>query len=339
MTDLSTQYMGLELKNPIILSASPLTRKIDALRQFEDAGISAITMHSLFEEQIKFEAEELNYYLDRGKYRYSESIDDYPEEAHLCYRTGPETYLEQIAAIKQAVSVPVIASLNGATTGGWIDYAEQLQQAGADALEINLYFLTTDPAADGRRVEQTYLDVLKAVKGHVSIPVAMKLSPFFSATANMALQLDKAGADALVLFNRFYQPTIDIDELDVVPHLELSSSSESLLPQRWVAILFGRISASMLLTSGVSDARGVIQAVMAGADAVSICSHFLRCGAAALAPMLDGISRYIEQHEYDNLRQMRGILSASKSPDPAAFERANYMKALGSIVESPQIPH
>lgn len=337
--DLTTQYMGLELKNPIILSASPFTRKIDCVRQVEDAGIAAITMHSLFEEQIKFEAEELNYYLDRGKYRYSESIDDYPEEAHLHYRTGPEEYLEQILAIKSAVSIPVIASLNGMTTEGWIDYAEKIQQAGADALEINLYFLPTDTAISGRQVEQTYLDVLKAVKAYVTIPVAMKLSPYFSSTANMALQLDKAGADALVLFNRFYQPALDIDELDVVPKLVLSTSNDSLLPQRWVALLSGRISASMSLTSGVDDARGVIQAIMAGADAVSICSVLLKQGLGVVPTMLAGIEHYIGQHEYTGVRQMRGVLSAAKSPDPGAFERANYMKALGSIAEPPQIPH
>ncbi len=337
--DITTQYMGLQLKTPIILSASPFTHKADSVRKLQDAGVGAITMHSLFEEQIKFEAEELNYYLDRGKYRYSESLDDYPEEAHEYYRTGPENYLEQLAAVKAQVDVPVIASLNGVTTGGWIEYAEKLQEAGADALEINLYFLPTDPEMSGRDVEQRYIDVLRAVKGHVSIPVAMKLSPFFSATANMVTQLDKAGVDGLVLFNRFYQPALDIDELDVRPRLVLSTPEDSLLPQRWIALLFGRINASMSLTSGVHDSRGLVQALMAGADAVSICSVLLKQGPAAVGEMLNGLQEYMGQHEYTSVREMRGVLSAAKSPDPASFERANYMKTLAIRAEPPQIPH
>lgn len=326
--DLSTTYMGLKLSGPVASSASPLARDLDAVRKLEDAGASAITMYSLFEEQITHEAEELSHFLDIGKDRYAESLSDFPEEAYDHLRTGPEEYLEQLARVKKAVGVPVIGSLNGSTLGGWMDYARRIAEAGADALEVNLYFLATDPMTSSTKVEKLYLDVLKAVKKAVAIPVAMKLSPYFSSMAHMAAQLDRAGADSLVLFNRFYQPTIDADRLEVRPDLQLSTPADSRLPLRWVAILYGRVQASLALTSGVHDATGVVQGIAAGASLVNVCSAVLKDGPGKVAELLDGLRRWMDEHAYESVDQMRGILSQRSCPDPQAFERANYMRTL-----------
>jgi len=328
--DLSTEYMGLALKNPVVLAASPLARDLGAVRRLEDAGAAAITMHSLFEEQVTHDAEALSYFLDIGKDRYAESLSDFPEEAIEVFKTGADEYLEHLAKVKASVGVPVIGSLNGTTAGGWTDYARKIEQAGADALEINLYIVATDPGASGADVEAVYLDALRAVKGGVGIPVAMKLSPYFSSMAHMAAQLDDAGADGLVLFNRFYQPVIDADHLAVRPDLALSAPEESRLPLRWIAILHGRVKASLAATSGIHDAGAVVQAVMAGADVAEVCSAVLAGGPEKVRDLIDGLGRWMAEHEYESVAAMRGTLSQASCPDPAAFERANYMKTLGS---------
>lgn len=326
--DLTTSYMGLALKNPVVPSASPLSHKIDNIRRMEDAGAAAITLHSLFEEQLEFEAASLSHFLDYGTYSFAEALSYFPEPYQ--FNLGPNEYLEHIRKAKAAVDVPVIASLNGVSDGGWIDYATQIQQAGADALEINLYFIPTQIAVTSSEVEHVYLDVLNNVKRHVDIPVAMKLSPFFSAMPRMAAMLDDQGADALVLFNRFYQPDLDIEELTVGPHLVLSTSDEMRLPLRWIAILYGRIKASLALTTGVHTPEDVIKAVMAGADIANVCSALLRHGVGHITALLDGVTAWMTEHEYESIDEMKGSLSQRAVPEPAAFERANYMKTLQS---------
>lgn len=326
--DLSTHYMGLKLKNPIVPSASPLSEKIDTIRAMEDAGAAAVVLYSLFEEQIEFEARELSHFLEHGTESFAEALSYFPTVSS--YKLGPEEYLEHIHKAKQAVSIPIIASLNGVSDGGWIDYATKIQQAGADGLEINLYFLPTRMDLGCGEVEQIYLDVLNNVRRHVTIPVAMKLSPFFSAMPRMAHLLDAAGANALVLFNRFYQPDLNIEELTVGPHLVLSNSNEMRLPLRWIAILYGHVNCSLALTSGIHTPEDVIKALMAGADIANVCSALLRNGVGHITSLLDGVTRWMEEHEYAAVDEMKGSLSQRNVAEPAAFERANYMKTLHS---------
>jgi dihydroorotate dehydrogenase (fumarate) len=326
--DLTTKYMGMTLKNPIVPSASPLSQKLDGIRRMEDAGAAAITLYSLFEEQIEFEAAELSHFLDRGTESFAEALTYFPEPYE--YNLGPEEYLEHIHRAKEAVDVPVIASLNGVSDGGWIEFATRMQEAGADALEINLYFLPTKPDLTCGEVENIYLDVLNNVKRHVSIPVAMKLSPYFSAMPRMAYALDNAGVDALVMFNRFYQPDLDIEELTVGPRLVLSTSNEMRVPLRWIAILYGHVKCSMALTSGIHTPEDVIKAMMAGADIANICSALLKNGTGHIGTLLDGVVRWMEEHEYGSIEEMQGSLSQRSVAEPAAFERANYMKTLQS---------
>ncbi len=328
MVDLTTTYMGMTLKNPIVPSASPLSKTVSGIRQMEDAGAAAITLYSLFEEQIQIEALLQHHFIEQGEESYSEAISYFPRTAD--YNRGPEDYLDLVTQAKHAVDVPVIASLNGVTTGGWIEYARKIEQAGADALECNVYLLPTWPNVTGVEVEQTYLDILKEVKANVTIPVAMKLSPFFSAIPNMAHNLDEAGADALVLFNRFYQPDFDIEELTVVPNLVLSRSPEMRLPLRWVAILYGHVGCSLALTTGVHTPEDALKAIMAGSDIVNVASLLLHDGVDQITTLTDGIAQWMEAHEYESVAQMKGSLSQQKSAEPAAFERANYMKVLGS---------
>jgi dihydroorotate dehydrogenase (fumarate) len=320
--------MGLKLKNPIVPSASPLSQKIDTIRQMEDAGAAAVTLYSLFEEQIEFEAAELSHFLEHGTDSFAEALSYFP--ALGSYKLGPEEYLEHVHKAKQAVDVPIIASLNGVSDGGWIDYATKIQQAGADALEINLYFLPTRLDLGCGDVEHVYLDVLNNVKRHVTIPVAMKLSPFFSAMPRMAHAMDVAGADALVLFNRFYQPDLDIEDLTVSPHLVLSNSNEMRLPLRWIAILYGHVNCSLALTSGIHTPEDVIKALMAGADIANVCSSLLRNGVGHITSLMDGVTRWMEEHEYVSIDEMKGSLSQRNVAEPAAFERANYMKTIHS---------
>lgn len=328
MVDLSTTYMGLKLKNPIVPSASPLSASLDSIKRMEDAGAAAVVLHSLFEEQIEFEAEALAHFLEHGTYSYAEALTYFP--AHHEYRREPKEYVEHIRRAKEAVDIPIIASLNGISLGGWTGYARQFQEAGADGVELNVYFLPTNPHLSGAEVETLYVDILKSVKEQVTIPVAMKLSPYFSALPHLASALDAAGADALVLFNRFYQPDIDIERLEVVPNLQLSTPVEMRLPLRWIAILYGRVRASMALTSGVHSAEDVIKAVMVGADVAQVCSVLLKQGIGAISELLAGMRAWMEEHEYESVAQMKGSMSHRSCPEPAAFERANYMKVLNS---------
>jgi dihydroorotate dehydrogenase (fumarate) len=328
MTDLTTNYMGLTLKNPIVPSASPMSKRLDGLKQMEDAGAAAITMFSLFEEQIDLEALAQHNFIEQTTFMSSEATAYFPKAAD--YNRGPDGYLELIRQAKEAVDVPVIGSLNGVTPGGWTRYARLIQDAGADALELNVYLIPTRPDLTGDGVENTYLEILRDVKASVRIPVAMKLSPFFSSLPNMARRLDKAGADAFVLFNRFYQPDFDLEELAVTPHLVLSTPWEMRLPLRWIAILYGHVKASLALTSGVHTSEDVIKSVMAGADIANVASVLLERGPGHISELISGLSQWMEEHEYESVAQMKGALSQRNVIEPAAFERANYMKVLGS---------
>jgi dihydroorotate dehydrogenase (fumarate) len=326
--DLSTTYLGLKLKNPVVAAASPLTADLDFLKRLEDTGAAAAVLHSLFEEQLAHEAAELDHLTRQGTESFAESLSYFPEPED--FRLGPEEYLEHIRRAKAALGIPVIASLNGTTAGGWTKYAMQMEQSGADALELNVYFVAADVNMDGRAVEDLHVDILKAVKAAVRIPVALKLSPYFSGMAAMAKRLDQAGADGLVLFNRFYQPDIDLENLEVVPNLVLSSEYEMRLPLRWIAILHGRLRASLAATSGIATAPGVLKMLMAGADAVQICSVLLRKGIGEVRAILDQMGNWMREHEYESVTQMKGSLSQRAAAQPAAFERANYMKTLNS---------
>ncbi len=326
--DLSTTYMGLKLKNPLVAGAGPLTADVDFLRRLEDSGAAAVVLHSLFEEQITHEAAELEVHLQQGTELYAEHLSFFPRLGD--YRLGPEEYLEHIRKAKKAVRIPVIASLNGSTPGGWTAYAKEMEQAGADALELNVYFVAANPSLSGRAVESMYEEILKAVKSAVRIPVAMKLSPFFSGMAAMAVRLDAAGASGLVLFNRFYQPDIDLEKLEVVPNLVLSSPAEARLPLRWIAILYGQLKASLAATSGIGSGPDVLKAIMVGADVVQVVSVLLRRGVGELTIMLEEIQSWMREHEYESITQMKGSMSQKACPEPAAFERANYMKTLNS---------
>ena len=328
MIDLTTTYMGLTLKNPIVPSASPLAKRVDSIKQMEDAGAAAITMYSLFEEQIDLEALAQHNFIEQTTFMSSEATAYFPKAAD--YNRGPDGYLELIRQAKEAVDVPVIGSLNGVTPGGWTRYARLIQDAGADALELNVYMIPTrlDLTSDG--VENTYLEILRDVKASVKIPVAMKLSPFFSSLPNMARRLDKAGANALVLFNRFYQPDFDLEELAVTPHLVLSTPWEMRLPLRWIAILYGHVKASMALTTGIHTPDDVVKSVMAGADIANVASVLLERGPDYIKELIGGLSQWMEEHEYESVAQMKGALSQRNVAEPAAFERANYMKVLGS---------
>jgi dihydroorotate dehydrogenase (fumarate) len=329
MIDLTTQYLGLTLRSPLVPSASPLSQEIASLRRLEDAGASAVVLYSLFEEQLRQETLELDHHLSVGTESFAESLTFFPQPSE--FRLGPEGYLEHIRKAKDAVDIPVIASLNGATVGGWAKYAKQIEQAGADALECNIYYIPTDPNVKAAEVEQTYVDIVWAVKSSVSIPVAIKISPFFTNLANVARRLDDAGADGLVLFNRFYQPDIDLDELEIRPNVLLSTPQALRLPLTWIGILFGRLNASLAATSGVHDPQDVIKLLMVGADVTMLCSSLLRNGINHLRHMERGISDWMEQHEYESVKQMRGSMSQLRCPDPSAFERAQYMRAVKSL--------
>ena len=324
--DLSTTYLGLKLPHPIMPGASPMVDKIDLVKRMEDAGASAIVMHSLFEEQLMRE--------ELATYRAIESPADSfaeamtylprPDEFHL----GPDQYLEQLVRIKQSVDLPVIASLNGFTSGGWIRYAKLMQDAGANALELNVYYLATKADETGEEVEQRTIDILKAVKQAVSIPVAVKLSPFFSSMANMARRLDDAGADGMILFNRFYQPDIDVESLEVEPTLRLSDSSELNLRLRWLAIVSGHVRASLAVSGGVHNHLDAVKAVMTGAHAVQVVSAILQQGPDVIRRIREGLTQWLEEHEYDSLEQMRGSMNLLRCPDASMFERANYIRIL-----------
>ncbi len=328
MIDLTTKYLNLTLKNPLVASASPLCESLDNIRRLEDHGIAAVVLPSLFEEQLNLESEALHADLSRGAHSFAESLNYFPQMK--TYNLGPDGYLDLIRKAKASVSVPVIGSLNGVSQGGWIRYAREMEQAGADAIELNVYSIVTDPELGADRVEQGYADLVRAVKQSVRIPVAVKLSHFFSAPVNAASRLDAAGADALVLFNRFYQPDFDVEALEVVPSLTLSRPQELLLRIHWVAIIFGHVRADLAITGGVHSARDVLKAAMAGARVAMMTSALLEHGLDHLDVVLSDLVTWMEEHEYESIRQMCGSMSQRNVPDPAAFQRANYMRVLSS---------
>ena len=325
--DLSTTYLGLQLKNPLVPSASPLMRKVDNIKRMEDTGAAAVVLHSLFEEEIRQASHEFDHYLNYGAESYWEALSYFPE---VDLRIGPDSYLNHVRKVKAAVSIPVIASLNGVSTGGWIDYAKKIEDAGADALELNTYYLAAEPDQAGADVEQMYLDLVAELKASVHIPIAIKLGHQFSAFANMARRLDQAGANGLVLFNRFYEPDYDLESLEIVPDVRLSTPHELRIRLRWVAILCGRIKADLALTGGVHDAADVIKAVMAGAKVAMTTSALLQHGIPYLGTMLRDLTTWMEEHEYESVQQMHGSMSQRAVAQPAALERANYMHVLRS---------
>jgi dihydroorotate dehydrogenase (fumarate) len=324
--DLSTTYLGLPLPHPLITGASPLVDHMDLVRRLEDAGAAAITMHSLFEEQLAMEADATWHAMETHAHAHAEAMSYFPRQAD--FALAPDQYLEQIRRIKAAVAVPVIASLNGISGEGWTSYARQIEQAGADALELNMYVVAADPRESGAAIEQRLVAITRAVRAAVALPIAVKLSPYLSSLAHVAVTLDEAGANGLVLFNRFYQPDLDIERLDVVPTLRLSDPSELLLRLRWLAILSGRVRASLAATGGVHAVEDVVKAVMAGAHAVQLVSSLLTHGPERLAVLRRELETWMEEREYDSIRQMRGSLSLERCPDPLAFERGNYMRIL-----------
>jgi dihydroorotate dehydrogenase (fumarate) len=326
--NLTTNYLGMLLKNPIVASSSPLSHSVDSIRRLEDAGAAGVVMYSLFEEQIGFDSYYIDYHLTQGVDSYAESISYFPDMQS--YNIGPDEYLNLIRRAKEAVQIPIIGSLNGASVGGWTDYATLIEEAGADAIELNVYYVPTNTAIKGSDVEALYLDILSAVREAVTIPVAVKLSPFFSSTANMANSLSENGADGLVLFNRFYQPDFDLENLEVAPRLVLSNSNELRLPLRWVAILFGRVNADLAITSGVHTSQDVIKGLMAGAKVTMMASELLQNGIRRIAQVLNEMVTWLSEHEYESVTQMIGAMSQKHCAEPAAFERANYMKMLQS---------
>lgn len=329
MVDLSTTYLGLQLKNPVVASASPISKKLGGIRSLEDAGASAVVMYSLFEEQIVQESIALDHYLNRGSDTYAEALTYFPDLEN--YNVGPEGYLEQIHKAKQVVNIPIIGSLNGVSTGGWVEYAKKIEQAGADALELNMYYVPTDLSLSSQELEQNYVDLVKDVRAQINIPLAVKLSPFYTALPNLASRLSEAGANGLVLFNRFMQPDLDIETLEVTPSLSLSSSSELRLPLRWIAILYSRIQTDLALTSGVHSAQDVLKATMAGASVAMMASELLTNGVQRIGEILTDIQAWMETFEYQSIEQMKGSMSQRAVAEPAAFERANYMKVLASL--------
>jgi dihydroorotate dehydrogenase (fumarate) len=336
--DLTTRYLGLTLKHPLVPSASPLSETLDGIRRMEDAGAAAIVMYSLFEEQINAESRQLDHYLSYGTDSFAEALSYFPDME--AYHVGPGAYLELIRQAKEATQIPIIGSLNGVSSGGWIDYARKIEQAGADALELNIYYIPADINLSSAEVEQMYVDVVSDVKSSVSIPVAVKMSPYFSSTANMARKLVDAGADGLVMFNRFYQPDLDLEELEVVPRVSLSSvnSPHALrLPLRWIAMLHGQLAVDFALTSGIHSHEDVLKGLMAGANVTMMASELLRNGVNRIDEILNDMRVWMEEHEYESIEMMQGSMSQKNVAEPAAFERANYMKVLQSWRPDPAV--
>jgi dihydroorotate dehydrogenase (fumarate) len=334
MTDLSTTYLGLNLKNPLVASASPLSKKIDKARKLEEAGISAVVMYSLFEEQIIHESLEQHHYLTRTTDAFSEALSLLPDGG--LYSVSPEKYLNQVAGLKKALNIPVIGSLNGVSKGGWTNYARKIEEAGADALELNLYYLATDPEISSADIENRQVELVAEVKSAITIPLAVKISPFVTSVSNFAMRLVEAGADALVLFNRFYQPDFDLEELEIVHSLDLSTSADLRLPLRWISILYGKVNADLALTSGIHTSHDLLKAMMAGAQVGMIASELLWDGSIQrVKEILDQTKTWMEEHEYTSIKEMQGSMSQKSVKDPAAFERANYMKVLNSFRDLP----
>jgi dihydroorotate dehydrogenase (fumarate) len=324
--DLTTTYMGLTLRSPLVPSASPLSEEIGNIQRMEDAGAAAVVMHSLFEEQLRRDRDELHHHLTHGTESFSEALTYFPEPTQ--FRVGPEEYLEHIRKAKEKVSIPLIASLNGSSVGGWTDYARQIEQAGADALELNVYYVPTDANLTGEQIEQTYLNILQAVKAAVTIPVAIKLSPYFTNLANVAQRLDMAGANALVLFNRFYQPDINLSTLEVEPNVLLSTPQSMRLPMRWIAILYGQVNATLAATSGIYTGQDVLKMLMVGASITMLCSVLLRHGIDQIRLIEQQMREWMAEHEYASVKQMQGSMSQQNCPNPSEFERAQYMRSL-----------
>jgi dihydroorotate dehydrogenase (fumarate) len=333
MTDLSTTYLGLNLKNPLVASASPLSKNIDRARKLEEAGISAIVMYSLFEEQIIHESLELDHYLTRGTDSFAEALSYLPDGG--TYSVGPEKYLNQVAGLKKALNIPVIGNLNGVSKGGWTKYAKQIQDAGADALELNLYYIPTDLDLTAQELENAQVELVAEVKSAISIPLAVKLSPFITALPNFARRIVDAGANGLVLFNRFYQPDFDLNELKIIPSLDLSTSAELRLPLRWISILHGKVNADFALTSGIHTANDVLKSMMAGAKVAMMASSLLRNGEQVIPSILTELETWMKEREYASITQMQGSMSQKSVKEPAAFERANYMNVLNSFRDLP----
>lgn len=327
--NLSTTYLGLKLRSPLVPSAAqPLTENVENIKRMEDAGAAAVVMHSLFEEQLSLERRELFESMTQGTDSFAEALTYFPEPSE--FHVGPELYLSNIAKAKAAVQIPIIASLNGSTAGGWVEYARKIEQAGADAIELNIYWIPTDPSLSSIRIEDTYVEILRSVKEQVKIPVAVKLSPFFTNFANMARRLEAAGADGLTLFNRFYQPDMDLESLEVTPNILLSTPMAMRVPLRWIAILRDQVGLSLAATSGIHRATDAIKMLMAGADVTMMCSALLRHGVKHLTTVENEIRAWMEEHEYDSVEQLKGSMSQKNCPDPAAFERAQYMRAVSS---------
>lgn len=335
MVDLSTTYLGLHLKNPLIASASPLSRRIDTVKRLEEAGVSAVVMYSLFEEQVIQDSLRLNRDVTQGTDSFAEALTYLPDLGAYSdlrqYSIGPDQYVENLQKIKAAIDIPVIGSLNGITVGGWTDYAKEIEKAGASALELNLYNLPTDLEMTSVDLENNYLDLVRTMRDSIEIPLAVKLSPFFTALPYFARQLVEAGADGLVLFNRFYQPDFDLEELEVVPNLVLSNSNDLRLPLRWIAILYGRVQVDFALTSGIHTPEDMVKAIMAGASVTMTASGLLKYGIDHAGGLIDGVREWMEENEYESISQMRGSMSQQALAQPAAIERANYMKELSSF--------
>lgn len=329
MIELTTTYLGLPLRSPIVASASPLCDSIENIRRFEEHGVGAVVLPSLFEEQLDLESQAVNSDLTRGAETFAESLNYFPD-LHT-YNLGPDAYLELIHKARTSVSIPVIGSLNGFSPGGWTRYAKLIEEAGASALELNIYDVVIDPSHPGSKVENEYCELVKLIKKSVGIPVAVKLSPFFTSIANIAKRLDEAGADGLVLFNRFYQPDIDIDTMEIVPSLKLSQPRELSLRLHWAGILYGNVTASIAITGGVHSGRDVIKAMMAGAHAAMMTSAFFENGIRHANVVLHEMTQWMEEHEYESVAQMRGSMSRRSVPNPSGFDRANYVKVLSSF--------
>ncbi len=329
MADLTTTYLDLQLKNPLIASASPLSEKVETVCALEESGIAALVMYSLFEEQIIHESLELDHYLDYGTQSFAEALTYLPNIGR--YSIGPESYLQHLRRVKKAVTIPVIGSLNGVSTGGWIDYARMIEDAGADALELNIYYLSFDPKISSAELEATYANLVSNVKAKINIPLAVKISPFFTGMANVCQRLVAAGADGLVLFNRFYQPDFDLEELEIVPNLSLSTSQELRMPLRWISLLYGRIQTDFALTTGIHTAEDVLKAMMAGANVAMMASELLAHGPGRAAEILNDIEHWMTDHEYESIQQMRGSMSAQAMHEPHALRRSNYIKVLNSF--------
>jgi len=334
--DLSTTYLGLKLRSPLVPSAAaPLTEDIGSIKLMEDHGAAAVVLYSLFEEQLRLERHELHHHLTHGTESFPEALTYFPEPAE--FNVGPEQYLKHIAKAKAAVNIPIIASLNGSTPGGWTDYAKKIQQAGADALELNIYSIPTDIDVTAAEVENEYVEIVKAVKSAITIPVAVKLSPFFTNFANVAKRLVDTGANGLVLFNRFYQPDIDLETLEVTPNILFSTPMAMRLPLRWMAILHGRVPASLAATSGIHRAADVLKMLMVGADVTCLCSVLMRHGVKQIAVVEGEMLTWMEQHEYESVQQLKGSLSQKNCDDPSAYERAQYMRAISSFPSAAKV--